>query len=271
MELNAAVNALTHLGLTSSQATVYLTLIRLGTANAQTISNYSHVARSDVYRIIAALEKLALVEKIISTPCKFRPIPIQDSLSILMKRRMNETFELQTVINEVLKHFENNNIRTALEENEHQFILMSEQAGKQQRRKALATVQRSRDGLAPWKTFVHNMPSSPIEEFHRALQRGVEFRIITDMPSGRKNKKLVADTIKHLKKYPNFKIRHLPSPPKATMLVYDQKDAWIFCGAQAGRKEGYDLYTNNPAILLILHDYFENLWMTAIEDKKNAK
>jgi sugar-specific transcriptional regulator TrmB len=267
MELQAEVRALTHLGLTSSQAIVYLALVSLGISNAQTISNYSHVARSDVYRIIAALEKLALVERIISTPCKFRAIPIQDSLSILMKRRMNETFELQTLTKKILKHFENNNIITVLGENEHQFILMSEQAGMQKRIKALETVQRNYDLLTTWKSILHHIPSLPIEKFHRTLQRGVEIRFIIDTPPGRKNEKLVADTIKYLKKYSNFKIRHLPSPAKATMLVIDQKDAWIFCGTLACRKEGRDLYTNNPCLLSILQDYFENLWMTTIEEK----
>jgi len=266
MELNAEIKALTCLGLTSSQAKVYLTLIRLGTSNAQTISNYSDIARSDVYRIMAALEKLALVEKIIASPCKFKASS-PDALSVLMKRRMEETFKLQTLINETYKRFENNNIRTALEENEPQFILMSEQAGGQKRIKALETLQKSSELLISWKNFLHHVPSLVIEKFYAPLQRGVEFRFIIDTPLGRKNEKIVADVTKPLKKYPNFTIRHLPKPPKAEVLLNDHNSAWMFCGSRAGRKEGIDLYTNNPYVIALFRDYFEIQWRATIEEK----
>lgn len=199
MKLQAAVRTLTRLGLTSSQARVYLILIRLGASNAQTISNYSDIARSDVYRIMANLEKLGLVEKIISSPCKFKASS-QDAVSSLIKRRMEETSELQTLSKEILKHFGDNNIRTVLEGNEFQFILMSEHASDKKRIRMLETLQRRSELLISWKNFLHHVPSLVIEKIYAPLQRGVEFRFIIDMPPDRKNEEIVEAAIKPLKR-----------------------------------------------------------------------
>lgn len=270
MELQDEVPTMVRLGLTPCQARIYLTLARSGTSNAKTISKKSNVARPDVYRIMATLEKLGLIEKIISLPCKFKAISLEDAFAILMERKTKETSELQTIMKEMLKKFKRtsagyNNTKTALEENESQFILMTEQAGEQMRLESLKTLERSSNLLTTWKSFLRFILSSHGQTFCTSLPRSVEFRTIIGTPIGRKNQKLLLDTIKQLKKYPLFKIRQLPSTPMVIMMANDQKTAWIFCGTQVGRKEGNDLYTNNPYLLSILHDYFENLWQTATE------
>jgi len=126
MENQHKILTLTRLGLTSNQAKVYLALFRSGLSNAKGISENSGVARSDVYRVMAALEKLGLVEKIISQPCKFRAISIHDAFDILMERRKKVTSELQATTREIIDKLKDNNARTALEKDETQFSLFSE-------------------------------------------------------------------------------------------------------------------------------------------------
>ena len=128
------IQVMTRLGLTSNQAKIYLALCKSGISDAKQVSENSNVERSETYRIIAKLEKLGLVERIISAPSKFRAISMQDTVSVLMERRIKETSELKAKTNEMLKKFKNNNARTALKEGEHQFILVPEQVAVQRKK-----------------------------------------------------------------------------------------------------------------------------------------
>jgi sugar-specific transcriptional regulator TrmB len=263
LELQDEVQTLTCLGLTSNEARVYLSLLRLGISTAKAISKNSGVARPEIYQIMAKLEKLGLVERIISAPCKFRAISMQHAFSVLIERRIKVTSELQATTRKILKKFKNNNARTALKEDETQFILMPEKVVTRREKKSLENVQRSFDAVTSWEN-PHSVIFIDMEEIAEALQRGVEIRIIIDEPI---KEKLVSDIIKPVKKYPAFKIRNILSPPAALISVYDKKEAWVCTCTTPELTECPTLRINNPCMLSILQDYFEILWMTAVEDK----
>jgi sugar-specific transcriptional regulator TrmB len=252
---------LTALGLTNSQAKVFLTLAKSGVATAKEISTVTQVARQEVYRVLVDLQKLALVEKIVSAPSKFRAISTADAFSILMERRKKETSELQTTINEMLKKFKGDNVPIALEEEETRFSLIPEQANVRVEKKTLDNVQKSFDVITSWRN-PHSVIFASTEGIAKALQRGIEIRIIIDIPG---EEKILSDIVKRLKKFPNFKIRYLQSAPKALISVYDKGDAWVGTCPNPGVKECPVLWTANPCLLSILQDYFEMLWLAAVE------
>jgi sugar-specific transcriptional regulator TrmB len=263
LELQDEVQTLICLGITSNEARVYLALLRLGNSTAKAISKNSGVARPEIYQIMAKLEKLGLVEGIVSAPCKFRAISMQDAFSVLMERRIKVTSELQATTRKILNKFKNNNARTALEEDETQFILMSEKAVTRREKKSLGNVQRSFDAVTSLEN-PHSVIFIDMEEIAEALQRGVEIRIIIEKPI---KEKLVSDIIKPVKKYPAFKIRYSLYPPAALMLIYDKAEAWVCTCTKPELTECPTLWTNNPCMLSILQDYFETLWLTDAEDK----
>ena len=90
-----ATQILNRLGLTSSQAKVYLTLLKLEQATAKTISNTSKVARQEVYRVLVELEENSLVERIIAVPTEFKPISIENGLSFLIGEKRKEISDIQ--------------------------------------------------------------------------------------------------------------------------------------------------------------------------------
>ena len=252
--------ALTALGLTNSQAKVYLALAKLGKPTAKEVSTVTQVARQEVYRVLVELQKLGLVEKVVSVPSKFRAISTDDAFSILMERRKRETSELQETISEMLKKSKSDNVRMALEE-ETKFSLVPEQATVRAEKKTLGNVQKSFDVITSWRN-PHSVIFASIEAIAEALQRGVEVRIIIDKPV---EEKVLSNIVKHLKKYPNFKIRYLPNAPKALISEYDKGEAWVGTCTNPGVKECPTLWTDNPCLLSILQDYFEMLWSIAEE------
>jgi sugar-specific transcriptional regulator TrmB len=251
---------LTALGLTNSQAKVFLALAKMGNATAKEISTVSLVARQEVYRVLVELQKLGLVEKIVSVPSKFRAISTDDAFSILMERRKSETSELQATIDEMVKKFKSDNARMALEE-EAKFSLVPEQATIRAEKKTLENVQRSFDVITSWRN-PHSIMFADVEGITEALQRGIEIRVIIDKPG---EEKLLSNIVNRLKKFPTFKIRYLWNAPKALISVYDNGEAWVGTCPNPGVKECPILWTDNPCLLSILQDYFEMLWSAAVE------
>jgi len=59
---------LTELGLSAIQAKVYLALAQSTESTATVVADISGVARPDVYRVLAQLEKMGLVQTIVANP-----------------------------------------------------------------------------------------------------------------------------------------------------------------------------------------------------------
>jgi sugar-specific transcriptional regulator TrmB len=261
----AAVQTLTRLGLTISQAKVYFDLLRLEKATVNTISKHSKMARQQVYRVLAELQEKGLVEKIIEIPTEFKPIPIEDCMYILIERKKNEVFKNQKEATVLLQRLIQKKTKNTLQEDEAQLRLISERATVLREKGRLKAVQRSIDEVTSWKN-PHTTMFIDMDDLTEALQRGVKIRVIIDKPS---EEKLLTDITKQLKKHPTFKIRYLPNAPKALISVYDKKEAWICTCTQPVRKDCPSLWTNNPCLLAILQDYFEMLWLTAMEAPEN--
>ena len=83
------------LGLSQAQARVYLVLCRIGTANVKTISNNINSARQDIYRVLPDLIEMGIVEKIIASPNKFKPLPFKEGCFLLLEKQRIEQNNLQ--------------------------------------------------------------------------------------------------------------------------------------------------------------------------------
>jgi len=118
---------LVQLGFTNSQATVYLTLLKLHIADGKTISKVSKKARQEVYRILAELEEKSLIERIITSPIEFEPVPIRDCLSSLIEQRRKEIFEIEKKAQESPQQFKENKA-VELQDNA-QFVLIPKKKG----------------------------------------------------------------------------------------------------------------------------------------------
>ena len=255
------VQILSRLGLTISQAKVYLALLELKKATGKTTAKHSKVARQEVYRLLAELQEKGLVKKIIARPTEFEPIPIEDCTSILIKRKKNGISETQKETAILLQKFKQKRSKNTLEEYETRFSLFPHQATIQKKKMTLKTVRRSFDVVTSWRN-PHSIMFIAMEEIDKVLQRDVKVRVLIDKPD---EERLLSDIRKHLEKYPAFKIRYLLNAPKALMSIYDKKEARICTCIRPWLKECPTLWTNNPCLLSILQDYFEIMWLTAIK------
>lgn len=259
------VQTLTRLGLTSCQARVYLALVRSGISTAKEISKDSKVTRQDVYRVMPMLQKFDLTEKIITTPTKFKAIPIQDVISILLERRTKEISELRAKTKELVKKYGENKAKTKLQEGENEFVLIpKDKAIIKKRRNAIENAQTSIDVIISWKRYLPSILANA-KVIKKALKRGVKIRYITEKTE---DKTVLPKILQAVRENPFRKARYVLTPLKILLAIYDKKGVIIITSPTLGLHKSPALWSNNPSLVALAQNHFETLWTTSLEDKQ---
>lgn len=264
---NEWIQTLTNLGLTLCQAKIYLTIIESGMVTARTISSISKVSQPDIYRIMPKLQKLGLIEKVITTPIKFKPIPIQDAIYILLERKVKETSKLRVKARELVEHYNKETAKTIPKENNSGFILIPEKRAQIARNimKILETTQTSISCAIPSKRYLQAM-TTYAKEIRKTLKRGVEIRIVTGKTEDKVELAHIRKIAQAFKKYPSFKVRHSHMPIKTSFWVRDNKELEIFISPTYEQNKAPALWSKNPSLLGLVQDYFETIWIRGLED-----
>ena len=257
---NKGVEVLQGLGLTLCQAKIYLTLCRFGCLDAKTISKNTHIARQDVYRVIADIESLRLIEKVITRPTKFRAIPLKKGASFLLKQKNIELNTITSQTRSLLDEFNPNKEEQMTEKAEFVWV-PSKEAILYKIQESIENAQSSINLVSSYKRI------SKISTFSEALEgawsRGVKCRIIIDKPE----KSRASDEILNfLSKGACCEVRFLPSAPETVMTIYDRKEILIITDPNARMSESPALWSNNPSLISGMRDYFTIVWTTALKE-----
>jgi HTH-type transcriptional regulator, sugar sensing transcriptional regulator len=258
-DLNEQVLTLTELGLSTTQAKIYLALVKTKSQTAQAISVLSTVSRPDVYRVLNQLQEVGLVEKIIAKPEEFRAIPIEEGVSILLQRRITKTRELQNrslkLVQSVNQKLESS--EATEEQGRREFVFIpSKNSAYARSERLLRGIQESlyfvglTKSMSAWLTQY-----SP--EMEAALSRGIDCRMI--LPASPANKKFWAPFEK-MRKYPNFKVRSISGAPTAGFSIWDKKEILITTTYADTPLSAATLWSNNKGLIELCADYFECLW-----------
>jgi sugar-specific transcriptional regulator TrmB len=252
------VETLAKLGLTHLQAKVYTALLSLKKANARNIQKQSNIARQDIYRILTELEEKDLVEKVIAKPAKFRPLPANDAISILLQKRKEENRQLRKKATQLFRNFSNCTATAPLDE-ESQFILLSKSETNptghiDKLGKAVDNAKKNVIGLITFQLF---MKVKLMEEqtWKKAVKRGVKFRYIIERRPEDKKVELNLDPV--LKNTEHFEIRWSRTRAPACVLLVDEREAFCRIGLNV---ESPVLWSIAPRFVAMIKDYFETKW-----------
>ncbi len=258
------VDALTCLGLTVLQAKVYLALTSSGKATIKTISKTANVARQDIYRLVAELQELGIVEKIIAAPNEFRAIPLRDGINILLKRKQKENSDAHKKALKLIRRRMDESTNAQPEEESPQFIMIPEKKALTLRlREAIETAQESIDATCSWKKFPQGL-NILAEAFKKALRRGVKIRFIVEKPEHINSWPKTAQVFM---KNPYFKLRTIPYPPTGILGIYDKKEVLLATSPTGSAVGSPALWTSNSSLLAIVQEYFEQIWLTSKTEK----
>jgi sugar-specific transcriptional regulator TrmB len=252
------VEVLMDLGLTLCQARVYLTLCHFGTLDAKTISKYSGVPRQDSYRVTSALLELGLIEKIISRPVTFKATKVEKGTAILLRQRKKETERLESKTKELQATFKTESIKVQPEKPE--FVLVHGKEAIENRTSLIEDSKSSIDVISSWKRFSHVLSFASVLE--KAWKRGVRCRFVIEKPKKNRASKLILDFNANT----SFcQIRFVPFPPSTVLSLYDKKEILITLHPKEELPVSPTLWSSNPSILAAMQDYFDILWITAME------
>lgn len=253
------IQTLIDFGLTGVQARIYLSLLRIGTSPIKEIANAAKVARPDVYRALARLFELGLVEKIISTPAQYKPVPIIDGVCVLMSRRASETVELNRRVTNLVKSHE----RKSVEEfpnHKDQFILIPNgETLPLEIKKIAEKAQKNICAIYTWKKFLQFfMQNSGVVK--EALSRNVAIQILTE-DIGYSN----LNEIRSLEKFPLFEIKFLHEPPRIGFTIFDGEEILLVTSPDLDYSDSPSLGSSNHSLIELAKAYFDNAWSKAIK------
>lgn len=257
------VSGLVEVGLTTNQAKVYLSLIQLKSAPAITISKASRIARAEVYRILASLSELGLVDQVVSSPIFYKAIPPKEAISNMLERRAQQHALLRKKTLILLNSLEGKSPDIEPQSAEYQFIVT-----KQHKRifkkydDDLRAARSSVDIFGPWRIFNAGLTSvnSPFALILIELvKRGVKCRVLVEKPPSDFSfpKRIAA-----LWNNPLWELRYTIDKIPIVATVYDQSRVNINVGISLDSPEP-NLWSNNPAFVKAIVGYFDEIWARA--------
>ena len=252
------IHTLMKLGLTCSEATIYLTLVKLRKSGAKTIANMSNIARPDVYRIMPSLEHLGLAEKIIAKPIEYKATSLKTGYQILLQNKTEEFTVIKDKTTDLIENTNDTNGKATIPE-EQNFVLISSKLLHQKNVELeCAKTQQSLDVVDKWGGLWFQIFYR--HQIHmKALRRGVMIRIITEKHGG-----LLQDKIPvMLNNNPLFEIRYITSPIQIRAEIYDGKKVDMSTKPPNDNEITPSLWSNNPQFIKLMTAYFEEEWKKA--------
>ncbi len=253
-----AIQTLQKLGLTLLQAKVYLALVSLGNATAGDVAKLSQVARQEVYRLTNELEEAGLVSKILTTPTKIKPLPLNEGLSLLLKRRIKKTSTLKVEVKELL--LKNTNQRERSGHSHYEFRMIPKKAPWFRNIHIDFEKYQTFDLLTSSKRFLSRMVYDE-KLYRKGASRGTKIRIITEKPP--RNSPILS-IVNALREHSNFEVRYTRAPPQVIIVIMDQREVALALAPSKRVGPPY-LLSNHPGFVHMAQHYFDVTWEKAAE------
>lgn len=251
------------LGLTLIQAKVYLALAESGALKISEISKIAKVARPDIYQNISKLQGLGLVEKIIKTPLEYKATPMDKGLSLLLEAKTTQYKKIRAKTQLLLHTAKKQKPNEKKQIEEPQFIMIPKgEKVIESIKAAIEKAQLSIDLVLSWKRFSRGMASTFDESMEIAWAKNVKVRYIIESPF---ENKTADQMIQFCKEKPFCQMKFIPHYPKTIFGVYDKKEIFIIVFSKTDLPGSPALWSNNPSLIALAEDYFEKLWLTAME------
>jgi len=274
LSLEENAETLSDFGLTHNEAKVYITIAKLGLVSVGQVSKGSKVRREDVYRMLPKLQELGLIEKILGKPARVRAIPVEDGLSILIKREKEladkKLTQLMTKKSEFLKNFQAYRIRPVEKEGVH-FSLISQSEAIIN--KGLTMIEKAKKviDVVTSRYEFYQLFANYAEAVRKAIRKGVKVRVIVDVSAHEDSILRIIEEYKS--SLASFNLRYTYQPSSHFMIV-DHEEALVATSPEPPLGQNPYLWADNVSVVRLMKKYFEDLWHASVNEKtivtKNA-
>ena len=269
MSLEENAEMLSSFGLTHNQAKVYIAIAQLGIASVSQVSKASKVRREDVYRIMPKLEKMGLIEKILGKPTKIRATPVEEGLSILVKREQDTANKRVSALmarkDEFLKHFKKYRVKPISEE--AHFALIPQREGIINKGLTMfKNAERAIDIITSRYEF-HQLSTNYAMPLKKAVRKGVKVRIVLDVSEHEDWIPRIAEEYKS--SGTSFDLKYTDQP-SGHYIIVDYKQALIATSTEVPIGENPRLWTDDNNLVGLMQKNFEGTWHASV-DMKNIE
>ena len=262
------IEALTSLGLTMLQATVYLTLVESGNSTIKEIAKNAGVARQDLYRITSELQEYGLVEQIITKPIRYKAVPLKSGVTVLLNDLHRKRSEAQKKALELIQRYKNKEVPAENNVEKHQFVLVSGKNTLVLKEKSMfKAAQKNIAIITSNKRFSQRLYSSA-HEYKNLVTESVKVRVIMEKGEAEKHLGLLNELAKSYKEKVSIEVKYIRNPPPVAMAVVDKKEVIIVASASAALTDAPSLWSNNTSLVELAHSYFETMWLKSRESIK---
>ncbi len=249
---------LENLGLSFTQARVYLALIHLGRAKVGEIHKNSGVARQDIYRVLEKLHELGLIEKIICSPIEYVPLSLTEGISMLVKRKRTEFEEIAKKAEKIKERgFTSNSLEREVVSTEI-IATVEKDALNSRTRRIFKIAEQSIEYVCKWSAFISGT-MEVIEEFETITRRGVKGRTVAELP---KYPLTIPKSIQKLMYEQSLELRIVESIPFYVLGIIDKKEV-IFTPLPRINNQGFTYWSRDKGFAELANSYFESIWNKA--------
>lgn len=257
-------------GLSGNEAKTYLALVQLKQATARAIARLANLPRQEIYRVMPRLERLGIVEVIVSKPTKFLAIPPEDALSELIDRQTEifaqKVSELQrdkkTLENE-LKKVEGKSAGITQPEPVHYALVSGRHLVNEKIQEMLRKAKIEVLWMSPKYEIIHAVLHDRDKTLRQCAEKNVKVRVLTEVHE--KNVK----EVENLSRF--CEIRHAPN---VTTLITIVDDKELIVGSAVHKSPNltgteliHELWTNDYNHIKVMKDFFEKVWINSISAK----
>ncbi len=251
---------LVSLGLTSSQARIYLALMHNGPLNVASISKISGIHRAHIYPILQSLAKMGFVEKNLESGT-YSASPLRESALVLVKHKQQEISNLETEINAIKEETPKT---TQILEAKPEILLVSN------RNRTLSLGQKSFQSatsllnlMHTWKRFFQLWQYYDTT-FANAMSRGVTIRQIVEAPKDT-SEMWSARAFLNRKIFKNkqFELRFVPITGGNFSLIDNNRLLLGTTTSQENLGETPFIFSNCEGLVRMMQNYFELSWKSS--------
>lgn len=270
------IRALVNLGLTQTQAKIYLSNFQIGQATVKAISQASTIAREDVYRVLPTLERLGLVTKYLASPAMYEAVEPKSAIEILLKLKESEYLRIRGKASQALKELSKSNNSSCIFKGDEKTVLISKAESGPDKGvfEAMKTVKRTVDFTTRYNLFLHAFNDAQLEgwitKMHKATNRGVKFRMMLDKPLSKKPVSELSFDIPESNFFlrsNNLEYRYSPCLLQCILIVFDNKKCLIETSTEQDVNVKPYIWSNNPILVSLSQTYFEKAWDSAQSKK----
>jgi sugar-specific transcriptional regulator TrmB len=258
-DIEANITTLHKLGLTVLEAKVYAALALAGDTEVKTVAHSLKIAKCEVYRAIAALEEIGLVEKLLVVPASFRAISIDVASRILLENKDLELTKLQKDTEELVKSL--CNADTTISKPEEDIVISEGKIVAKRLITQLQTTKRSFETISSWNICAR-MLSDWRNEFAKLTKNQSHVRVLTDHSP---KKELIPEYLKELQQSAFFEIRYYPEPLTIKMAIRDGCEVNV-CFSE--KSSSPNLWSKNRVFAQLANKTFECMWNEAAPRNK---